>query len=192
MGDFNIYFSWGWEHIISKEALDHILFIMALTVVFRITEWRKILMLVTAFTIGHFITLWLSVLDLVRFSAQWVEFFIPLTIVVTAIVNIYKTSDHLAGRLHYALALFFGLIHGMGFANAIRFTLAEDQHLGWNLLAFNLGLEFGQLLVVLIILLFGEMISRFTKLGRRPWVIFISLLILLISLSMVFTRIPKF
>jgi hypothetical protein len=191
MNDFNIYFKWGWEHIISFDALDHILFIAALAVVFRLSEWKKVLVLVTAFTIGHFITLWLSVLDLIRFSPEWVEFLIPLTIVITAIVNLFNMSAQLSIRLHYALALGFGLVHGMGYANAIRFSLMEEQSLGWSLLAFNLGLEIGQLFVVLLILLAGGLVSRFTKISVRLWIVVISLIILLLSLNMVVDRIPK-
>jgi HupE / UreJ protein len=191
MNDFNIYFKWGWEHIISFDALDHILFIAALAVVFRLSEWKKVLVLVTAFTIGHFITLWLSVLDLIRFSPEWVEFLIPLTIVITAIVNLFNMSAQLSIRLHYALALGFGLVHGMGYANAIRFSLMEEQSLGWSLLAFNLGLEIGQLFVVLLILLVGGLVSRFTKISVRLWIVVISLIILLLSLNMVVDRIPK-
>lgn len=191
MNDFNFYFSWGWEHIISKEALDHMLFIAALAVVFELKNWKSLLVLVTAFTIGHFITLWLTALDKVEFSSKWVEFLIPLTIVATAIVNLFKIGKTLSIRIHYLLALFFGLIHGMGYANAIRFSLMDEQSLGWSLLAFNLGLELGQLLVVLMILLLGEIINRYTKIGRRRWVVFISLIILIVSLIMALDRIPN-
>jgi HupE / UreJ protein len=191
MNEFSTYFFWGWEHIIAFGALDHILFIAALAVVFRLSEWKKVLVLVTAFTIGHFITLWLSVLDLIRFSPEWVEFLIPLTIVITAIVNLFNMSARLSIRLHYALALGFGLVHGMGYANAIRFSLMKEQSLGWSLLAFNLGLEIGQLFVVLLILLAGGLVSRFTKISMRLWIVVISLIILLLSLIMVVDRIPK-
>jgi hypothetical protein len=191
MSDFNFYFLWGVEHIISKQALDHILFIAALAVVFEMKNWKSLLVLVTAFTIGHFITLWLTVLDRIDFSTKWVEFMIPLTIVVTAAVNLVRKGDSLSIRIHYALALCFGLIHGMGYANTIRFSLMEEQSLGWSLLAFNLGLELGQLFVVLVILLLGEIINRYTKIERRRWVIVISLIILLVSLVMAFERIPN-
>lgn len=191
MNDFTTYFYWGWDHIISLDALDHILFITALAVIFRLEEWRQVLVLVTAFTIGHFLTLWLSVLDLIRFSPQWVEFLIPLTIVITAVVNLFNLSARLSIGLHYGLALGFGLIHGMGYANAIRFSLMEEQSLGWSLLAFNLGLEIGQLFVVLMILLLGGLVGRFTKIGLRLWIVIISSVILLLSLNMVVDRFPK-
>jgi len=191
MNDFKTYFLWGWDHIISLDALDHILFIAALAVIFRLAEWKQVLVLVTAFTIGHFITLWLSVLDLIRFSPEWVEFLIPLTIMITAIVNLFNISARWSIGLHYGLALGFGLIHGMGYANAIRFSLMEEQSLGWSLFTFNLGLEIGQLFVVLSILLLGGLVNRFTKLSMRLWIVVISLIILLLSLNMVVDRIPK-
>ena len=192
MNDFKTYFLWGWEHIISLDAIDHILFIAALAVIFRLAEWKQVLVLVTAFTIGHFITLWLSVLDLIRFSPEWVEFLIPLTIIVTAIVNLFNMSTRLSIGLHYGLALGFGLIHGMGYANAIRFSLMEEQSLGWSLFAFNLGLEIGQLFVVLAILLAGALVGRLIRISMRLWVVIISSVILLLSLNMVVERIPKF
>jgi hypothetical protein len=192
MNDFKTYFLWGWEHIISLDALDHILFIAVLAVIFRLAEWKQVLVLVTAFTIGHFITLWLSVLDLIRFSPEWVEFLIPMTIVITAIVNLFNMSAKLSIGLHYGLALGFGLIHGMGYANAIRFSLMEEQSLGWSLFAFNMGLEIGQLFVVLTILLLGALVDRFTRIKMRLWIMIISSVILLLSLNMVVDRIPKF
>ena len=92
MQDFALYFSWGWHHIMSWDALDHLLFIVALTVIYQLRDWKQVLVLVTAFTIGHFITLLLSVLDIIRFSAQWVEFLIPVTIVITAAINFFQRS----------------------------------------------------------------------------------------------------
>jgi hypothetical protein len=131
-------------------------------------------------------------MDIIRFSAEWVEFLIPLTITVTAITNLFNMSARLSIRLHYALALGFGLVHGMGYANAIRFSLMEEQSLGWSLFAFNLGLEIGQLFVVLAILLAGALVGRLTRISMRLWVVIISSVILLLSLNMVVERIPKF
>ena len=193
MEDFSLYFSWGWHNIISWDALDHLLFIVALTVIFQLRDWKQVLFLVTAFTIGHFITLFLSVLDIIRFSAQWVEFLIPVTIVITAAVNFFQRSfTHRAVSINYLLALGFGLIHGMGYASAIRFSLMEEQSLGWSLFAFNLGLECGQIVVVLTILLLEELIRRLAGINRRKWVMTISGIVMVIALNMVFNRIPKF
>jgi hypothetical protein len=193
MQDFSMYFGLGWEHIISRDALDHILFIVALALIYRLTDWKKVLVLVTAFTIGHFLTLFLSVKDIIRADPRWVEFLIPLTIIITAVVNMFQKNFERKGlRVNYFLALFFGLIHGLGYANAIRFVLADDQSLGWSLFAFNIGLEIGQIFVVLTVLLISEAILRNSRFGRRKWVIIISSLILYFSLNMLIDRIPKF
>lgn len=192
MQDFSIYFFLGWYHIISWEALDHLLFIAALTVIYRLQDWRKVLLLVTSFTIGHLITLVLSVLDIIRFSSQWVEFLIPLTIISTAAINFsYRDVTQKAVYASYFTALCFGLIHGMGFASVIRFSLIGEQSLGWSLLVFNLGLECGQIVVVLIILCIDEFIRRLTGLNRRIWVSVVLAAILIIALKMAFDRIPK-
>jgi hypothetical protein len=175
MSDFSFYFRFGWEHIISKAALDHQLFILALAAIYIIKDWKQVLILVTAFTIGHSITLFLSVKELVTISSKWVEFLIPCTIVFTAITNLFqKKFTPKSIRINYFLALFFGLIHGLGFANNIRMALASDQSLGWGLFGFNLGLEAGQIIVVLVILSLAYIVLHFLKANRREWVIFAS------------------
>src|SRR5258705_3934350 len=174
MSDFRFYFGLGWEHIMNWEALDYLLFITALATIHLLKDWKQVLILVTAFTIGHSLTLALSVLDIIRFSSRWVEFLIPCTIIVTAVSNLFqKKFTARSIRINYFLALFFGLIHGMGFANAIRFMLAKDQSLGWGLFGFNVGLEAGQIVVVIIILLLAWAILTLFKINRREWGIFL-------------------
>jgi hypothetical protein len=191
MQDFGLYFSWGWEHIISKDALDHQLFIAALAAIYLLKDWRQVLVLVTAFTIGHSLTLALSVLDIIRFSSKWIEFLIPCTIVITALSNLFqKQFTPKTIRINYFLAVGFGLIHGMGFANAIRFAMAKDQSLGWSLFGFNVGLEAGQIFVVLCILLLTQLIVRVFKAERKNWVIFLSAAVFSLALKMVLERIP--
>lgn len=192
MSDFSMFFGLGWEHIISWDALDHILFILSLALIYRIWQWKQVLILVTGFTVGHFLTLLLSVTDVIRADAVWVEFLIPLTIVVMALYNIFNSNLQPASPTSpYVLALVFGLIHGLGYANAIRFVLVEEQSLGWSLFAFNVGLEIGQIVVVLAALILGELVLRYTPLQRRHWVLVISSAVLLLSLNMVIDRIPK-
>ncbi|CAN5898611.1 HupE/UreJ family protein [soil metagenome] len=171
MNDFTFYFIWGWHHIISKDALDHILFIVALAAIYLAKDWKQVLVLVTAFTIGHSLTLALSVYDLIRINSAWVEFLIPCTIIITALFNFFQTDfTKRTLRLNYFLALFFGLIHGLGFANNIRFMLAKDQQIGWSLFGFNAGLEAGQIVVVALILLMGFLVVTTARLNRRWWV----------------------
>jgi hypothetical protein len=190
MQDFGFYFGLGWEHIISLDALDHQLFIAALAAIYLLKDWKQVLILVTAFTLGHSLTLALSVLDIVRFNSNWVEFLIPCTIVITALSNLFQKKFTPGSiRINYFMALFFGLIHGMGFANSIRFMLAKDQHLVPGLLGFNVGLEAGQIVVVLVILLRSHVIVNLLRVNRREWVIFLSAAVFSLALKMLLERI---
>ena len=191
MSDFSFYFGWGWHHIMSWGALDHLLFITALATIYLLRDWKQVLILVTAFTIGHSLTLVLSVLDIIRFPTIWVEFLIPCTIIVTAISNLFqKKFTPKSVRINYFLALFFGLIHGMGYANGMRMMVARDQSLGWSLFGFNVGLEAGQIVVVTIILLLAWAFLTLFKINRREWVIFVSAGIFSLALKMALERIP--
>lgn len=191
MSDFNFYFGLGWEHIMSWDALDHLLFIAALAAIYLLKDWKQVLILVTAFTLGHSLTLALSVMDVFRFPSNWVEFLIPCTIVVTAISNLFqKKFTTKSIRINYFLALFFGLIHGMGFANTIRFMLANDQSFGWGLFGFNVGLEAGQIVVVSTLLLVTQVLIDILKINRREWVIFLSAAIFSLALKIAIERLP--
>jgi hypothetical protein len=191
MDDFTFYFSLGWHHIINREALDHLLFITALAAIYLIKNWKQVLVLVTAFTIGHSLTLALSTYDIIRVKSDWVEFLIPLTIVITAIFNLLlKDFTPKKLRLNYFLALFFGLIHGMGFANTVRFMLAKEQHIAIPLFGFNVGLEAGQIVVVLIILTAAYLAITKAGLPRRVWVYSLSITALCIASYMCVQRWP--
>ncbi len=191
MQDFGLYFDLGWEHIIGKNAIDHQLFIAALAAIYLLKDWKQVLVLVTAFTIGHSLTLALSVLDVIRVPGDWVEFLIPLTIVITACSNLFqKDFTPRTIRINYFLALFFGLIHGMGFANSIRWMMTKNDSLGWNLFGFNVGLEVGQIVVVLFLLLLSQLIVGVFKAKRRDWVIFLSGGVFGLALKMVLERLP--
>jgi len=191
MSDIVFYFTTGWHHIISWGALDHILFIIALAAIYLTENWKQVLVLITAFTIGHSLTLALSVYDLIRLDDKWVEFSIPYTILATAVFNFMaKNFKPKSLRLNYFLALFFGLIHGMGFANTIRFMLAKDQNIAIPLLSFNIGLEVGQIVVVAFILLFSFILVNKLKLNRQWWVWGLSTCAIIIALNMMVDRWP--
>ena len=191
MTDFLFYLQLGWEHIISSDALDHQLFILALVAIFSFKDLKKVLILVTAFTIGHSVTLALSAFDIIRFPSNWIEFLIPCTIVFTALDNLIfsKNEDKLI-KLNYFLALIFGLIHGMGFANSVRMMLAKEQSIVIPLLGFNVGLEIGQIAVVIIVLSIFYILSTFLKLKKKHWVMLVSAPILIFSIKMALERIP--
>lgn len=189
--DFMFYFELGWSHIVSLDALDHQLFILALVAIYTIKQIKQILILVTAFTLGHSATLALSVLDIIRFDSKWVEFLIPCTIFITALVNLFKNGKRSKNvQVNYFLALFFGLIHGMGFANSVRMMLAKDQYIGWGLFGFNLGLEVGQIVFVALTLLISSVVLYFFKIRQRDWVIFLSSAVFALALQMALQRIP--
>jgi HupE / UreJ protein len=161
INDFTFYFNFGWRHIISWDALDHILFIVSLSAIYLLPNYKQVLILVTAFTIGHSITLVLSVYNVVYVKESVVEFLIPLTIMITCVFNFFhkkKTSSIV--QINYLLALFFGLIHGLAFATTIKFMLAKNEAFGWCFFSFNIGLEFGQLAIVTAILLLSYFLIR--------------------------------
>jgi len=193
MNDIN-YFEEGWFHIMRLDALDHQLFIISLAALFLLKDWRRVLVLVTAFTIGHSLTLALSAYDIIRFSTAWVEFLIPITIVITALYDLtYTNLSKIEKRninFNYIIALSFGLIHGMGFANSIRMMLASDQRIGMPLLSFNLGLEAGQIVLILLILLAAQLIVVNMKIPRKYWIILLSVIPLVLSFKMALERIP--
>jgi hypothetical protein len=191
MDDFILYLQLGWQHIIGTAALDHQLFLLALSAIYLLRNWRQVLVLVTAFTIGHSLTLALSVYRVFTISSAWVEFLIPCTIIATALFNCFQKNGQ-APKLkrNYLLALLFGLIHGLGFANTIRFMLAEGQSIGWPLLGFNIGLELGQLLVVLGILLLSWAAVDKGKLNQKWWVWGLSALSFIWAVVFAWQRLP--
>ncbi|MGF7079655.1 HupE/UreJ family protein [Mucilaginibacter sp. UYCu711] len=191
MSDFFFYLGLGWNHIINFDALDHQLFILALAAVYTFANVRQVLILVTAFTIGHSLTLALSVFDIIRFSSKWVEFLIPCTIFITALNNLFRIDKRGGSiRLNYFLALGFGLIHGMGFANAVRIMLARDQRMGWGLFGFNIGLELGQIAVVALILILAGIFLNYVRVARKDWIFFISSGVFALALKMAAERLP--
>ena len=191
MGDFGFYFGLGWEHIISIDALDHQLFILVLAAIYTLKDWRQVLILVTAFTIGHSITLALSVLNIISVDSALVEFLIPCTIVITAISNVFqKTFTPRSVRINYFFALFFGLIHGLAFANTLRMLLAGDQSFALSMFGFSVGLETGQILIVFLLLLLSQLIVGFFRADRYHWVFFVSAGVMALALQMAIERWP--
>jgi hypothetical protein len=191
MNDLAFYFKEGWYHIISLNALDHQLFLVALAAVYLFKNWKQVLVLVTAFTIGHSVTLALSVYNVIHANDKWIEFLIPCTIIVTAVFNFTKKDyDTKKLQLNYFLALFFGFIHGLGFANTIKFMLAKDQTIGWSLFGFNAGLETGQIFIVTIILFSSYVAISLAGVKRKWWVYCLSAVTMVLALKFSVERIP--
>lgn len=172
---FATYFQLGFEHILDIKAYDHILFVVALCAVYRLSQWKHILVLVTAFTIGHSLTLALSALKIVSIPAELIEFLIPLTIICTAIFNILKKEDtDRKIRFNYILAGFFGLIHGLGFSNYFRALMGKEENIIQFLLPFNIGVEVGQIIIVIITMLLTFLMVDLLKMRHREWTLVLS------------------
>ena len=194
MGDFQMYLHLGFKHIIDLRGSDHILFIMALTARYVWSDWRQLLILVTAFTIGHSVTLALSVFQWVNLPIQLIELLIPITILITAFANFRVKSFDFKSKypIIYFFALFFGLIHGLGFSNYLRSLLGKEESVLGPLFSFNLGLELGQLLIVSVILIISFIFVSLLKLDRRRIVQVISGIVFLLAANMVWERIVSF
>ncbi|MFP4090593.1 MAG: HupE/UreJ family protein [Cyclobacteriaceae bacterium] len=187
MSTFSLYFNLGLTHILDINGYDHILFVVALCAIYLLRDWKKVLIIVTAFTIGHSITLAMATLDVINVNAELIEFLIPVTIFITALSNIFrkqKKMDTGSVQLNYAFALFFGLIHGMGFSNFLRSLLGRDESIVMQLLAFNLGLELGQLVIVTFFLVASFVVVNIMSVARRDWKIVISSAIAGIALTL--------
>lgn len=190
MQDFPLYFQLGWQHILDWQGYDHILFVMVLCGTYTLADWRKVLILVTAFTVGHSITLALSVLSIIRINSPLIEFLIPVTIVITAVANILSGKPGKKGpQFKYFLALFFGLIHGMGFSNYLKTLLGKSSSITAELFAFNVGLEFGQVLIVVAILITSFIVINLFKVKQWNWNLFLSAAIFGIAFVMAAERV---
>lgn len=196
---FQTYLELGFAHIADFAGYDHILFIIALCAIYRLAEWRKVAILVTAFTIGHSFTLALAALNWIPTNAKWIEFLIPITILVTAIYNVLvhrfdqpEATFEKKLRLNYFFALIFGLIHGMGFSNFFRSLTMPGfgNQLLPQLFAFNVGVEFGQLSIVAMILGSSFFALEVFKVKQREWNLFISGAAAGLALVMALERIP--
>lgn len=199
MEELLIYLSIGFKHIIDFRGLehiseykgsDHVLFVFALTLRYYWADWKKLLMLITAFTIGHSITLALSTLNMVDLPVDLIELLIPVTIVFTALSNFWVKDFEFKAKypLIYFLALFFGLIHGLGFSNYLKSILGKEQSIFGPLLSFNIGLEIGQLLIVSIILIISFIFVYVFKVNRLRYLQIGSGLVLALAMNMFFDR----
>ncbi len=222
--EFLVYLRLGFEHIADLRGYDHILFVVALTVMYPPRAWRRVVVLVTAFTVGHSITLALATLELIRIPTDLVELLIPVTIFVTAGLNLIEVGWPRGGepglylggkwwrgptpgsvvddespaggeplaarRLKYGLALVFGLIHGMGFSNFLRAALGSEGSITLPLLAFNVGLEVGQVFIVTLVMAATALAATLPGLSRRRWVVSLSAVTAGLALYMVWQRLP--
>jgi hypothetical protein len=185
-----MYLELGLTHISDLNGYDHILFLMSLVAIYNFTDWKKLLKLITAFTLGHSISLALAALDYISFSTPVIEFLIPVTIIITSVVNIINKQEFSKSYYvyEYSMTTIFGLIHGMGFSVLLKTLLGEASNIVWPLVAFNIGLELGQILIVFAILLLGFVITRFLRYPKKDWGLILSSMSLGIASILVIER----
>jgi hypothetical protein len=177
MSEFLAYFELGFDHITDSKGYDHILFIIALCAIYTIKDWKKVLILVTAFTLGHSITLILATTQVIQVRSDIIEFLIPITILITAMLNFTNKSTRSynskftdsSSTYRYPIALGFGLIHGLGFSNYLVTLLGKETQLLGPLLGFNVGLEVGQLIIISIFLLISFVALEVLKVAKITW-----------------------
>jgi len=175
METFFTFIRLGFDHITDLNGYDHILFVLSLCAVYTLWDWKNVLILVTAFTVGHSITLALAALQILSFDSALIEFLIPLSILITCLTNLVQQSGR-NGQivqerklLRYFFAVFFGLIHGMGFSTYLRSLLGQSSEIVSELFAFNVGLELGQLLIVVASFMIGFLAIEILKIKKNTW-----------------------
>lgn len=179
---FSLYFKIGVFHIADISAFDHIVFLVALTASFKPTQWKSLFVLISAFTIGHSFTLVLATFKILLFPSEIIEFLIPVTILLTSIYSIFtlpkdtvtNQKNKLLLRTHYALALFFGFIHGLGFSGYLQHLLGKSASISLPLFAFNVGIEIGQILIISVLFGFYLMFNILLKTKHRDWTLVMS------------------
>jgi len=184
---FSSYLKLGFEHILDPKGLDHVLFILVLAVPFLLKDWKKVVLLATAFTLGHSLTLALSSLNIIKVNSTMVEILIAVSIFITAVYNIIDVNKNRVS-VKYPTALIFGLIHGMGFSNFFKSILGKDD-IVLPLFAFNIGVELAQIIIVLITLMLSWLAVNVLKVKQKYWIYSISGIVLFWSLKMIVERI---
>ena len=192
MDSFIFYIQQGFFHVLDINALDHVLFFIALTVLYSFKNWKKALWLITFFTIGHSLTFGLSAYDIISVDVDLVEFLIPITILIPLVLNIYKMikGDFSIKDTNIYFAGIFGLVHGLGFSNYFKMLLDDGEDKLIPLLKFALGIEFAQIIIVLIVLLLGHVAIYSFNIKKKYWVIGVSVLVILRIIPMLINRFP--
>ena len=191
MNDFIFYFKMGLFHVLDIRAYDHILFLIVLAIVYQFKQWTKVLWLITLFTIGHSVTLALSAYGILNINSKLVEFLIPLTIFITGLMNVLTARKASVGKENQNLffALFFGLIHGLGFSNYFKIMIGKTSSKLVPLLEFAVGVEAAQVIIVLVILLIGTLVQSILGVNRRDWILVISSIVIGFAFQMMVNRI---
>ena len=185
MSDFWLYLKLGLTHVLDWQAYDHIVFLIVLVAAYNFSNWKRIFILVSLFTIGHTASLLLANYSVVTVSSKWIEFLIPVTILVAAIYNLFtsgKINRSEKVGLFYVITVFFGLIHGFGFATYYKMITGGNEIL--PLFEFALGIEFAQLIIVAIVLISSFIFQSIFRFNKRDWVLVVSSIVIGVVIPM--------
>jgi hypothetical protein len=189
MSEFWVYFEIGLKHVLNIADSDHLMFLIALTVPYAFKDWKRLLLLVSIFTLGHSIAMLLSVFGFVSIKVNLIEFFIPITILVVAFFNLFKiaiSSKQESISIVGFVTLFFGLIHGLGFANYLKISLGgSTQSKLLPLSEFALGIEGAQIIVVFVILILSYIFQSFFRFSKFDWTIVMSAFVIRIIVPLI-------
>lgn len=179
MSDFLLYLKLGLTHVLDWQAYDHILFLIVLVAAYNFSNWKRIFILVSLFTIGHTVSLLLVNYSVIAISSKWVEFLIPVTILVAAFYNLLTSGKNNRSEkvgLFYVITIFFGLVHGFGFATYYKMIAGGNEIL--PLLEFALGIELAQIIVVTIVLIFSFIFQSILRFNKKDWVLVVSSIVI--------------
>ena len=193
MQDFFFYIKLGLQHVLDFNAYDHMLFLLALTLPFTFKDWKKVVLLATIFTIAHCFSLFLSVYEVLAMDVSWVEFLIPVTILLTSLFSFIYVKSKVVDKnrlLHIATTAFFGLIHGFGFSNYFKMLMSEEENKFSPLFGFATGIEISQVFIVLCMLLITYLFTSILKIKQALFTAIVSLLIIIITIPMLITAFP--
>jgi len=194
MQEFWFYIQLGYHHVMDPMAYDHLLFLSALALPFTFKSWKKVLFLATVFTIAHCFSLALSAYDILRVNSDWIEFLIPVTILLTALFDLYyvrKDADDMELYLHGLATAFFGCIHGFGFSHYFNMLVSGTEEKLLPLTGFAAGIELSQAAIILSILLFSFLLHRGFSLKRVHFVVVGAILVVLITIPMLYRTFPR-
>ena len=189
MSEFWLYFNVGLKHVLDWNGYDHVLFLIALTVPYAFKDWKRVVILVSLFTLGHTVALILSVYEVIIIKAHLVEFLIPITILITALFGLFtagKSNKNESITFVAFITLFFGIIHGLGFSNYFKSILpGTNSEKLMPLLEFALGIEVAQLIVVLFVLILSYIVQTFFRFSKRDWILVMSAFVIGVVLPMI-------
>ncbi|HPF96230.1 MAG: HupE/UreJ family protein [Mangrovimonas sp.] len=183
----------GINHVLDINGYDHVLFLMVLTVPYLFKDWKRVLFLVTTFTLGHTLSLVLAAFNVIRINVSWVEFLIPVTIILVAVFNVFTAGKspqkNKIGVLFFS-TLFFGLIHGLGFAREFQLMVGASDNKWAVLFEFAIGIEMAQVIIVFIVLIVSYIMQTVFRFSRRDWMLVVSSIVIGMAIPMVLERIP--